>query len=135
MKNYDRKGLKNFDISPTTRRTIYKLRDRLVLTGFIWSAPKNGWPISFTTHENEMLVDLAFTQSSPPPTRCLRCLMQLKVWKWLLHGLLNTIQMLRKRKAEKFFILSYVKCMLKHYPFLVFFLKLSLWIIKEYKLI
>jgi hypothetical protein len=42
------------DTPPPTRLTIYRLHNKFDQTGSICNAPKNGRPISVTTHENEV---------------------------------------------------------------------------------
>ena len=57
------KWAEEFDTPPPTRLTIYRLCNKFDQTGSICNVPKSGRPISVTTHENEMLIALAFTQS------------------------------------------------------------------------
>jgi transposase len=50
------KWAKEFDTSPRSRLTIYRISDKFDETGSICNAPKSGRPVSVTSQENELLV-------------------------------------------------------------------------------
>jgi transposase len=51
------------DTPPTSRQTIYRIRDKFDETRSICNAPKSGRPVIVNTQENEVLVSQTFTKS------------------------------------------------------------------------
>ena len=58
-----------FQTDPTSRQSIYRIRDKFEETGSVKKAPKSGRPRTVTTTENEELVAGAFQRSPHKSTR------------------------------------------------------------------
>ena len=68
-----------FHTPPSTRLTIYRLRNKFDITGYVSNAPKSGRPKTSTTEENKTLVAVTFINSPKKIYKaCFRSIVHLK---------------------------------------------------------